>query len=311
MLKTNHLRYFVAAAETGSLSSAGTSLNISTSSIGHAINVLEQDLQTSLFVRRPASGVVLTTDGRKLLTRAKQILLDVDNLEMDFTSSDDEIKGSLVVGCQESLAWSLVPRALYKVRSIHPKLEVIVKPLWMSTSLEPLDTGEVDILLSFTMGAPTDKKYAYEFLCRPRFCAMIRKGHPLDRGGQNVSLKDLTNYPNVANDDISAMELLLKIYDDHNVASPEIIVVASSSGAQSLVGCSDAVSLRCFRSVSNISPIGDELIHPILEDNPPAPVVTALMIDTQLKSAVRKREAFLEVCRELFSSGEMKKHAYY
>lgn len=41
MLKTNDLRYFVAAAETGSLSSAGTSLHISTSSIGHAVNVLE------------------------------------------------------------------------------------------------------------------------------------------------------------------------------------------------------------------------------------------------------------------------------
>jgi DNA-binding transcriptional LysR family regulator len=138
---------------------------------------------------------VLTSDGRKFLERAKKILLELNNLEMEFTSTDDEIKGSLVVGCQESLAWSLVPRALYKVRNLHPKLEIIVKPLWTSTSMDPLDKGEVDILLSFTMAPPTDKKYAHEFLCCPTFCAMMRKGHPLDNDGQNVRLKDLATFP--------------------------------------------------------------------------------------------------------------------
>ena len=55
-MKVDHLRYFLAAASESSFSAAGSKMHISPTSIGYAIDKLEEQLNTSLFRPHPVQG---------------------------------------------------------------------------------------------------------------------------------------------------------------------------------------------------------------------------------------------------------------
>src|SRR5882724_1507991 len=68
------IEYFIATAETGSITLASERLNISQPSISTAISHLELELETQLFVRYHAKGLSLTPAGRALLAEAKRLV---------------------------------------------------------------------------------------------------------------------------------------------------------------------------------------------------------------------------------------------
>ena len=79
-MKVEYLRYFLAAASEGSFSEAGSKMHISPSSIGYAIDKLEEQLNTNLFVRIPSKGLSLTPDGIILQENAIKILDDLESI---------------------------------------------------------------------------------------------------------------------------------------------------------------------------------------------------------------------------------------
>ena len=61
------LEYFIAVAETGSLSGAAERCNVSQAGLSVAITELERGLRLTLLTRRRAKGVSLTEAGQQLL----------------------------------------------------------------------------------------------------------------------------------------------------------------------------------------------------------------------------------------------------
>src|SRR6202453_1792789 len=77
-MELRHLRYFVAVAETQSLSLAAKSkLHTSQPSLSRQIRDLEQEIGAQL-ITRTARGVELTPAGRAFLDHARGVLLQVD-----------------------------------------------------------------------------------------------------------------------------------------------------------------------------------------------------------------------------------------
>ena len=68
------IEYFIATAETGSITLASERVNISQPSISTAIAHLEEELGTQLFIRRHAQGLSLTPAGRAVLAEAKRLV---------------------------------------------------------------------------------------------------------------------------------------------------------------------------------------------------------------------------------------------
>ena len=61
------LAYFIAAAETGSITQASKRASISQPAISTAISHIERELEVQLFLRHHAQGLSLTPAGRALL----------------------------------------------------------------------------------------------------------------------------------------------------------------------------------------------------------------------------------------------------
>ena len=100
-MELRHLRYFVAVAESGSLTKAAERLGIQQPPLGQQIRALETELNVQLFDRLPkrielsAAGKVFLSDARQILERAAEAVAKVRRfdrgeqglLSVGFTSS--------------------------------------------------------------------------------------------------------------------------------------------------------------------------------------------------------------------------------
>jgi len=92
------IEYFIATAETGSITLASERLSISQPSISTAITHLEGELETQLFVRHHAKGLSLTTAGRSLLVEAKMLIQQAERLYTIASEVNEKIRGQLSLG---------------------------------------------------------------------------------------------------------------------------------------------------------------------------------------------------------------------
>lgn len=82
------LKYVIKIVETGSISAAAKELYISQPSLSKAVMELENELDTTLFIREK-TGIRLTEDGNQFVVRAKQIIDQMDMLEKSFSEKSE------------------------------------------------------------------------------------------------------------------------------------------------------------------------------------------------------------------------------
>ncbi len=92
------LTYFIAAAETGSVTRAAEQVNISQPSISAAILHLEVEFGAQLFVRHHAQGLSLTPAGQRLLVAAKEALRTTQGLYDVVNSAMGVVAGPINLG---------------------------------------------------------------------------------------------------------------------------------------------------------------------------------------------------------------------
>ena len=80
MDKLKAIQYFLAAAQSGSLSAAGRTLNVPLATVSRKLADLEAHLKTRLLTRSTRK-LVLTDAGRDYLAACRQILEQVDEAE--------------------------------------------------------------------------------------------------------------------------------------------------------------------------------------------------------------------------------------
>jgi len=139
------LRAFLAVARLGSVSRAAVALDRTQPSISARLAALEDVWNTRLF-RRGARGMTLTPEGARLLPGAESALREFSTLDriagVPATPADD-----LRVGAGDALGRERLPRALSKLLSEHPTLEVHIREGPGSRLLESLRDGEIDLAL--------------------------------------------------------------------------------------------------------------------------------------------------------------------
>jgi DNA-binding transcriptional LysR family regulator len=310
-MKIDHLRYFLAAATYGSFSTAGLKMHISPTSIGYAVDRLEDELNTSLFVRIPSKGLALTRDGFVLQERARQVLSEIESIEDHFSDPGNQFRGELVVGCQEGLMWSLMPRVISVFAKRHPDLRISMISTDIGSDFALLDQGKIDVLLTFVLSSVHHKAYDIRELVQPELFAMMRQGHPLDDGEELTSLHALAQFPQVMNNEPTSFDIVYESYKRYGI-TPEIGFLSNmSAGAQAIVGNSNCISPRFLRPATNISPLGDPLVFKRISEDTLRPSVIIAKVKSRLQERRTKRDAFVEACSELFDTGEMRSHFFY
>ena len=101
------LRYFVEVARREHISDAALELNIAQSAISRQITQLEKELGVTLF-KRSGRNIILTVEGRQLLSQATQILELMDKTIHSFQQHASHNQQTIYIGYEESDASQMI-----------------------------------------------------------------------------------------------------------------------------------------------------------------------------------------------------------
>src|SRR5690606_36140708 len=96
-LTLRQLRYFIAVAESGSITGAARQVNVSQSAVTEAVKALEEHMGATLMERR-ARGVRLTHEGHQFLRHARRVLGAVEDAENALSPDLRTVAGILNLG---------------------------------------------------------------------------------------------------------------------------------------------------------------------------------------------------------------------
>jgi DNA-binding transcriptional LysR family regulator len=146
-MELRHLRYFVAVAESGSLSRAAEKLFIAQPPLSVQMRQLEEELGTALFARHP-KGVRLTASGQALLPEAR-FLLDRAARLRDL-SRDSSGGSTLAIGYVPSAASTVVPELVRRLRRQQPGVQFELREAISSDQVDLLVAGHIDVGIART-----------------------------------------------------------------------------------------------------------------------------------------------------------------
>ncbi|MBI4723791.1 MAG: LysR family transcriptional regulator, partial [Rhodomicrobium sp.] len=145
------LRIFHAAAEAGSFTHAGETLNISQSAVSRHISALERDLNVPLF-HRHARGLVLTEQGELLYRTAQEVFSKLATTQILLADSRGKPNGELKVTTTMALGTGWLTPRLNEFMKLYPDIRL---QLLLDDEVLNLTMREADVAIWF--GAPTQQ----------------------------------------------------------------------------------------------------------------------------------------------------------
>ena len=144
-MELRHLRYFIAVAETGSLTEAAERrLHTSQPSLSRQIRDLEYEVGTRL-LSRGARGVALTGAGKAFLSHARLALMQVDAAVEAARRAAKPARMIFAIGFQTGLEMNWLPRAMRVLRDELKNIEVTVFSDYSPDLAEALARGRLDM----------------------------------------------------------------------------------------------------------------------------------------------------------------------
>ena len=142
------LTALVAIADTGSVTRAAEILHIVQPAVSRQIQLLEQELDCSLF-ERSRQGMRLTADGRKLVERARRVLAELERARIEIRPATEQLTGTVTVGLLASTAELLADELVRDVRGRHPGITLRITAGYAGDLREWLEDGDVDMALLY------------------------------------------------------------------------------------------------------------------------------------------------------------------
>ncbi|GAB2805520.1 LysR family transcriptional regulator [Streptomyces daliensis] len=188
------LRYFLAAAERGSMTEASLELHIAQSAVSAAVHSLERDLQVQLFIRRRGRGLTLTPAGERLRQQARDLLARAREVEQEARGDGGTLSGPVTVGCFVTLAPYYLPPLFSECTARFPDVEIGVVEAETDQLVQALTAGRVDFALTYGLGLTAEQNLHTETIAIAPAYVIVAAGHPLAARG-SVELSELSAEP--------------------------------------------------------------------------------------------------------------------
>lgn len=187
------LQYFVAVAQTGTMSGAAARCHVSQSALSLAISQLERSLGVKLFVRQRAKGAELTPAGMRVLQQAEELLQQAGELQAQIDiERGAEPRGTLPLGCYTGLAPLYIPPLLTGFKEECPGVALEFSESAQPELMRDLREGVFELALLYDSELDPDIEYTVVDELKPYI--LLPEKHRL-AGEAAVSLFDLADEP--------------------------------------------------------------------------------------------------------------------
>jgi DNA-binding transcriptional LysR family regulator len=290
------LGYFVAAAETGSITLASKRASISQPAISTAISHIERELDVQLFLRHHAQGLSLTPAGRALLREAKQLLKQADGLYSAAADISQQMRGELSVGWFSTLTPIIMPELVQSFLKAFPETQVRSLESHQEGLLESLRSAEIEIAITYDLQISDDVDFLPLATLPPY--ALFGASHPLARE-RSVKLSQLATLPMVLLDLPLSREYFLALFIRERLEASVAFSSEKFEVVMTMVANGLGYALVNVRPRAEVALDGRRVHRVALAGDPP-PMRIGLATLKQLKKT-RLVEAFERHCQELIS----------
>ncbi|MBD1915493.1 MULTISPECIES: LysR family transcriptional regulator [Cyanophyceae] len=150
-IKLSQLRALVTIAECGNFSEAALKLDVTQSTISHAIATLEDELGVTL-LKRGRHGARLTSVGDRITTHARDVLGLLDTIGSEANQARGVQGGNLRIASFRSVATHVLPGAIARLHRRYPTIAISVHEMDEVHQLkQALAKGEVDLCVAETI----------------------------------------------------------------------------------------------------------------------------------------------------------------
>lgn len=172
-MKISQLQAFVAVADQGNFSSAALELNLSQSTVSHAIATLETDLGIILFLRG-RHGATLTPEGEQMIQEARQVLQLIESINKKASLARGLQSGQVRVASVRSITTHVLPKIIRQFRNKFPTINVVISECDIYVEVEQaVREGQVDV--GFT-SLPVTSGFEVWELFQDEFVALLPPG---------------------------------------------------------------------------------------------------------------------------------------
>jgi DNA-binding transcriptional LysR family regulator len=174
------LRVVIAVAESGSISAGADRLQLAVAAASARISSLESALGIRIFERSPR-GVELTSAGRLLVQRGRELLADSDKLVNDLRDLSLGLAGNVRMLANASALLEVLPARLQAFSRSHPRIRVEVEERISPEIASALLDGRTDIGVVDTQTPSPGLEFLPFF--RDRLALVVPRGHALVGAG--------------------------------------------------------------------------------------------------------------------------------
>lgn len=279
------LRYFIEAATHLSMTRAAEELFVAQSAVSSAIAQLEQQVGAQLFIRQRSRGLTLTPAGQQFLGDARALLLNLDEALDTARGIDNQVRGTIRIGCFVTLAPFILPAIVSRVRIAHPYVDIEVDELDADQARSALRSGRVEVLVGYDFGFGNDVRTTVLSDAPPHL--ILPAGHPL-AASEQVFLRELSREPMILLDLPHSREYFLGILAAAGL-HPEIRHRSMNyETVRAFVAHGHGFSILNQRPLHDLSYDGERVVaRPIADDVPSLPVVLAALRSVRTTARAR------------------------
>jgi DNA-binding transcriptional LysR family regulator len=264
------LEYFVAVAESGSITGAAERVHLSQSAMSTALAELERALDVQLLLRHHARGVTLTAAGEQLLIASRRLLAQAGELSSEAHGLGHGLAGALSIGCFEVLAPYVLPDLIATCAERYPQLRLDTHEADLDGLAEGVLTGRFELGLGYEL-APDPRLVVDRVFTLPPY-ALLPAGHRFaDRA--KIRLTQLADEPLALLDLPQSRDYFRSMFAAAGL-EPNIRYRSSSvETLRALVGHGLAYTLLNLQSAVATSLDGHPIVSVALEGGAPLEVV--------------------------------------
>ncbi|WP_296254852.1 MULTISPECIES: LysR family transcriptional regulator [unclassified Pseudomonas] len=213
-----HIRAFLAVADSGSFAKAAVELNLSPSALTVQIQQLEQWLGVALLERSPRQ-VSLTAAGQSNRGPMEKLLLDLDNIVSGSRDLAALRRGVVTIAALPSLCSGTLPPIFKAFREQFPGVELRLRDVVAQRIDALVREGEVDFGLG--VRARTRQGLDFKVVMVDRLSLFVPANHPL-AARRSITLPELVGEPIILTGrDSSVRERVEQVFaDDGLVLTP-------------------------------------------------------------------------------------------
>ena len=205
-MQSTEIRYFLAVANSGSLSAASKQLFVAVSAISRQIQRLEERIGAPLFERH-ARGMVLNDAGQILENHVRKSMMEMEHAIAEIQGLNAVRRTVIRMACTDGLAFDLLPQLFSRFRLINPGVMFYLNVGTAVEVSEMIHSGEVELALQFSLVAERGVDVMASFPAPVRM--VMRQDHPLADG--DLQLTDLHPYPLAMNEQGSTIRQLFDL----------------------------------------------------------------------------------------------------